>query len=126
MSAYVSSTRVEERVAKCASLTAGSCGVPVVVESVHGGKVHFSVLPRDATVAQLTSAVRRFDGVNAKKAVSLAVAECAVAPTTTLGELYDACKRADDGMLYVTYTSEAAMGGAVQWCCGSAACTPSP
>jgi hypothetical protein len=33
-----------------------------------------------------------------------------VAPTTTLGELHDACKRADDGMLYVTYTAEAAMG----------------
>jgi hypothetical protein len=49
--------------------------------------------------------------------VSLSVAECAVAPTTTLGELHDACKRADDGMLYVTYTAEAAMGGAFQ-CCG--------
>jgi hypothetical protein len=48
--------------------------------------------------------------------VSLSVAECAVAPTTTLGELHDACKRADDGMLYVTYTAEAAMGAAWNVC----------
>ncbi|KPA77480.1 microtubule associated protein-like protein [Leptomonas pyrrhocoris] len=116
MSAYVSSTRVEERIAKRASLNAGSCDVPVVVESAQGGKAHFSVLPRDATVAQLTSAVRRLDGVDARKAVSLAVAQCAVAPTTTLGELHDACKQADDGMLYVTYTAEAAMGATVNVC----------
>ena len=115
MSAYVSSTCVEERIAKCASLNAGSCGVPVVVESALGGKVHFSVLPRDTTVAQLTSAVSRFSDVSAKKAMSLSVAECAMAPTTTLGELHDACKRSDDGMLYVVYTAESTMGLA---CCG--------
>ncbi|KAL7705149.1 ATG8/AUT7/APG8/PAZ2 [Lotmaria passim] len=117
MSAYVLSTPVEERVAKCASLKADSCSVPVVLESVPGGKVHFSVLPRDTTVAQLMSVVRRLNDVDVKKAVSLLVADCAAAPTTTLGELHDACKRKDDGMLYVTYTSEAAMGGAFDFCC---------
>lgn len=122
MSAYVSSTPVEERVAKCASLKADSCSVPVVLEGAHGGKVYFSVLPRDTTVAQLMSVVRRFDDAGAKKAVSLLVADCAVAPTTTLGELHDACKREDDGMLYVTYTSEAAMGAAVNVCCVTTAC----
>lgn len=118
MSAYVSSTRVEERIAKCASLNVDASCVPVVVESVQGGKTHFSVLPREATVAQLARAVRRFDGVDAKKAVSLLVAECAVAPTTTLGELHDACKQADDGMLYVTYATEAAMGAYSSDCFG--------
>ncbi|KAG5510519.1 hypothetical protein JKF63_06816 [Porcisia hertigi] len=111
MSAYVSATPLEARIAKCASLRAESV-VPVVLEEAHarGGKVHFSALARETTVSQLTAAVRGLRGVDAKKPVSLTVGGCSVSPLATFGELHDACKRADDGMLYVAYTAECSMG----------------
>ncbi|KAK7196997.1 ATG8/AUT7/APG8/PAZ2 [Novymonas esmeraldas] len=111
MSAYVQSTPLEARVAKCASLRADNA-VPVVVENAlsRGGKAHFSALARDTTVAQLVAAVRAFGGVAAARPVALAVAGCSVSPAATLGELHDACARADDGMLYVAFAAEQAMG----------------
>ncbi|KAK7195804.1 ATG8/AUT7/APG8/PAZ2 [Novymonas esmeraldas] len=119
MSAYVLSTPLEARVAKCASLRADSA-VPVVVEDAlaRGGKAHFSALARDTTVAQLAAAVRAFGGVAAARPVALTVAGCSVSPAATLGELHDACARADDGMLYVAYTAEKAMGGMAITPCG--------
>ncbi|TPP42915.1 Autophagy protein Atg8 ubiquitin like family protein [Leishmania donovani] len=110
------------RVAKCASLRAANA-VPVVVEEAQarGGKAHFSALARETTVAQLVAAVRGFRGVDAKKPVALTVAGCSVSPSATLGELHDACRRADDGMLYVAYTAERCMGAAVCTPCGSCA-----
>ncbi|AYU76456.1 ATG8/AUT7/APG8/PAZ2 [Leishmania donovani] len=122
MSAYVLSTPLEARVAKCASLRAANA-VPVVVEEAQarGGKAHFSALARETTVAQLVAAVRGFRGVDAKKPVALTVAGCSVSPSATLGELHDACRRADDGMLYVAYTAERCMGAAVCTPCGSCA-----
>ncbi|GET86260.1 microtubule associated protein-like protein [Leishmania tarentolae] len=120
MSAYVSSTPLEARVAKCASLRAANA-VPVVVEEAQarGGKVHFSALARETTVAQLVAAVRGFRGVDARKPVTLTVAGCSVSPSATLGQLHDACKQADDGMLYVAYTAERRMGAAMCTPCGS-------
>ncbi|AIN95933.2 ATG8/AUT7/APG8/PAZ2, putative [Leishmania guyanensis] len=120
MSAYVSSTPLEARVARCASLRATNA-VPVVVEEAQarGGKAHFSALPRETTAAQLVAAVRAFRGVAANKPVTLTVAGCSVSPSATLGELHDACKQADDGMLYVAYTAERSMGAAVCTPCAS-------
>ncbi|KAK7197002.1 Autophagy protein Atg8 ubiquitin like [Novymonas esmeraldas] len=114
MSAYVQSTPLEARVAKCASLRADNA-VPVVVEEARecDSKVRFSVLPRTATVAQLASFVRTFDGVRAGKPVAVLVGGCSVSPAATLGELHDACARADDGMLYVAYEAERTMGALV-------------
>lgn len=118
MSAYQQNNSVEVRSAECARLQAKyPAHVAMVVEAAKGSKAHFLALPRDATVAELEAAVRATLCISAKK-MTLAVEGCSPAASATVGDLSDACKKAD-GFLYVAVRTEKVMGAFAAPCFAS-------
>lgn len=120
MSTYASSVSVAVRRAECARVQARHPEmVPVVLEATgKHAKVSVIAVSPATTIATLQETARSVSDIHKRRPVALSVDGCVLSASTTVGDLCEGCK-AEDGFLYVSYSAEKVMGGAVASGCSA-------